>query len=56
MAMVLERVNLKFFKVFKRKFYKFKLLVLLCVKVERSGVFSEGVTLTTFTFRALTLT
>ena len=44
---MLERVNLYFFKVFKRKFSKFKLLVLICVKVERSGVFSEGVTSTT---------
>ena len=42
--MVLDRVNLCFFKVFKIKFSKFKILVLICLKVERKGRFSEGVT------------
>ena len=41
--MLLERVNLCFFKVFKKIFYKFNFLVLICVKVEGSGVNSERV-------------
>ena len=45
--MVLEHVNLLFFKVFEENFSKFKFLLLICVKVERSCVFSEGITPTT---------
>ena len=44
---MLEHVNLLFFKVFIENCSKIKFLVLICVKVERSGVFSEGVTPTT---------
>ena len=45
--MVLEHVNLKIFRVCEIKFSKFKLLVLICVKVEGRGLYSEGVTPTT---------
>ena len=44
--MVLEHVNLKIFRVCEIKFSKFKLLVLICVKVERKYFNSERVTST----------
>ena len=44
LATVLERVNLQFFRVFKIIFSKINFLVLTCVKVERSDIYSEGIT------------